>query len=73
MNPNSMLSSKISIRRFRLSNNGTVNSRSLKGLGLVFFIVGLILWISSNTAFIGLMGFGVILFLAGFYGVRTHK
>ncbi len=56
-----------------MSNNGAVNNRTLKGLGLIFFIVGLILLITSSTAFVGLMGLGVVLFLAGFYGVRVHK
>jgi hypothetical protein len=43
------------------------------GIGLIFFIVGLVLLLSSSTAFAGLMGLGVVLFLAGFYKVRAHK
>ncbi len=56
-----------------MSYNRAMNNRTRKGLGLIFFIVGLILWITSSIAFVGLMGLGVVLFLAGFYGVRAHK
>ena len=56
-----------------MSVKRAADSRTLKGLGLVFFIVGLVLLLSSSTAYAGLMGLGAVLFLAGYFRTAVRR